>query len=633
MRTFLLLAGVVIYSAATAQVVVPIQKAPEKISKTLPKRSARTMAEQSLPFWDDFSATISSVPRSELWFAGRTVWVNSGLGINPPSINVATFDGIDSTGRTYSVNEVLAKGFADKLESQPILLADVDPTERNSVFISFFYQIKGRGELPDDSDILTLWFRDDAGVWHQVWSHENDGIESTTEFTQVILQIADAKFFHNGFQFKFQNFARLSGPYDTWHVDYIYLNKGRSSDDLSYPDRTIIGPLTSLFGTYHAVPIKHLRRDPSIITNPSLSLTNLRLDQVPGAVGPQVANYSTEAKIISYTGGVASEQDVTLDVQQGIEALVAREIRTISLATTPDANLIAATADSAFIKLNVQIETKDNIRPTDPEAGDYIEAKYSPIDFRHSDTTSTTFPLVNYYSYDDGQAEYGAGLNQPGAQMAYEFDLQGADTENITNVGFYFPRFGDESSQVVELKIWQALTDNPEDLLHTELISVQRTDNNIFVKRTLSEPVPVGKRFYVGWKQTTTAIIAVGLDKNNDTGNKMFFNVNGTWTANTQIVGSLMIRPFFGEGIDQDTTGLDENSSLSIYPNPSSGSFSIAGRVDQVMVRDITGRIVSCAVESSSNETRVALHFPAPGIYIVSVVRGSQLRSSKLVIR
>lgn len=630
MRSLLFITCLLSYGTVAAQVLVPIAQTPEKINSTN-NAGARTMAAVSLPFWDDFSSATTAKPLTDLWFAGRSVWVNTGLGINPPSIKVATFDGIDSLGRTYSANAVLAKGFADKLESQPILMEEVDPSARNTVYLSFFYQIKGRGELPDLGDILTLWFRDNNGNWEQVWSHENKGTEPTTQFTHVIVPVTDPKWFHNGFQFKFQNFARLSGPYDTWHVDYIYLNKGRSATDLSFPDRTITAPLTHLFGLYNAVPIKHLRREPSVMSRPSLTLNNMRLDQVPP--DGQVVNYFTNATVVNYKGGVPATQNITLDVEAGLPPLIANQPATFALNTIPSASTIDAESDSAFIKLNVSISTGDNVLPPPVDDGDYDEARYAPIDFRHSDTTSGRYMLTNYYAYDDGEAEYGAGLNQPGAQIAYEFNLVGVETENITNVGFYFPRFGDESSQVIELRIWNSLSENAGELLYSEVINVTRTSNNEFIRRTLTKPVPVGKRFYIGWKQQSASVIAVGLDKNNDTGNKIFFNINGSWNPNTAVAGSFMMRPYFGEGIDDVDNGVEDELALTVYPNPSDGTFTVPGRIDHAVMYDITGRVVGCSLERSADETRITLDHPVAGLYVLTVLKAGSRRSAKVVVR
>jgi hypothetical protein len=147
MRLLITAGCLMILQAAHAQwTLVPLPRTAEP--EPTFKAAARTKSTLDLPFWDDFSNDLSSTPSSDIWFAGRSAWINSGLAINPPSINVASFDGIDSLGKPYSVNDVLAKGFADKLESQPIDLSKVTAAEQSTVFFSFYYQLKGRGELP-----------------------------------------------------------------------------------------------------------------------------------------------------------------------------------------------------------------------------------------------------------------------------------------------------------------------------------------------------------------------------------------------------------------------------------------------------------------------------------------------------
>ena len=87
-----------VYSIAGVSqlILVPIQK---EIS-TKKNNSARTRSVDPivLPFWDDFSASRSGYADSTKWQYGNSVWVNSAMGINPPSLNVATLDGLDSLG-------------------------------------------------------------------------------------------------------------------------------------------------------------------------------------------------------------------------------------------------------------------------------------------------------------------------------------------------------------------------------------------------------------------------------------------------------------------------------------------------------------------------------------------------------
>ena len=71
------------------------------------------------------------------------VWINNGLGLNPPSLNVATLNGLDSADNSPYSNQSIATGLRDTLVSQPIKLNEVISAERNSVYLSFF--ISGLG--------------------------------------------------------------------------------------------------------------------------------------------------------------------------------------------------------------------------------------------------------------------------------------------------------------------------------------------------------------------------------------------------------------------------------------------------------------------------------------------------------
>ena len=139
-----------IASQGIAQLIVfPLaQSAPATKS---PKTSARTkeVTPLTLPFWDDFSfSEIKYYPSEKLWQQSKSVWVNDGIGINAPSLKVATFDGLDSNGKPYSINDVLAKGKADSLVSNPIQLDLVSVAQRGTVYLSFYYQFRGNGEPP-----------------------------------------------------------------------------------------------------------------------------------------------------------------------------------------------------------------------------------------------------------------------------------------------------------------------------------------------------------------------------------------------------------------------------------------------------------------------------------------------------
>src|SRR6188474_1961327 len=104
-------------------------KHSSSIKKSSSATRTKSVIKRTLPFWDDFSFTpvndtsvaLSNYPVDSLWVNNSTVWINNGMGLNPPSLNVATFDGLDSAFLPYS-NLVLTNGLRDSLVSQGIIL-------------------------------------------------------------------------------------------------------------------------------------------------------------------------------------------------------------------------------------------------------------------------------------------------------------------------------------------------------------------------------------------------------------------------------------------------------------------------------------------------------------------------------
>lgn len=612
-------------------VLVPVER-----THTQKKRpTARTQdTALTLPFWDDFSSTRNGYPDSNRWQNSQSVWVNDGMGINAPSLYVATFDGLDSLGKPYNINDVLAKGFADKLVSLPIQLDQVPSADRAGVALSFFYQFRGNGEAPDPGDLLNLAFKNVNGQWDPIWSIENTGTLLSDKFIRVIIPITGDQYFHDSFQFRFQNFARLSGPYDTWHVDYVYISNGKTQSSPVFPlfpDRTIALPFTSLFKDYRAMPIEHFFTNPTQhLIPPSIIITNLRQDQVAG--NGQPVSYSTQAVITqNKEGSPETVLTPTLDVNVNIGSeLTFSEQKQVTLLTLPDPTTFDSTSDSIHIKLSIQFDTGDDKIKT-PTEGDYDFDVFNPIPFKTNDSVSAHFTLADYYAYDDGTAEYGAGLNQPGAELAYEFNLSTSEPDTLVAIEMYFPRFGDESNQIIQLKIYRELTGSPFDVIYQGSIPIQRNSQNKFWRIPLPEPVGVRNKFYVGWKQQSSAVIAVGLDKNTDSGSRIFSNINAAWVQNTTLKGSLMIRPVFGPG-KQVITTVNEKSAIRMYPNPNSGIFYLTSPVDLIQVVDLSGREIPIEAERNQDQIRITVTHATRGIYILRTFQSGKWTASKLLI-
>lgn len=601
---------------------------------------ARTQATSplSLPFWDDFSFTpvddpddtTANDPLDSIWMNSQSVWINRGVGVNAPSINVATFDGLNEEGLPYSA-DILANGYRDVLTSQLIDLSEakVAVAERNTVYLSFAYQWQGNGEPPDPNDFLQLEMLDVDSTWAIVMTIVPKTSLSRTEFYDTIIQIpntGDRLFFHDQFQFRFQNFGRKSGPFDTWNVDYIYLNKNRTLSSLSFPDRSIASQATQLFGRYTAVPLEHFRKK-SAFDSVEFDVKNLKKAKALIAIGYQAnmtfKNYH-EGTVMAHTipfgnsGGVGPNGGLMDPYERA-------RVRIEKIPNVSDPQQFSPTADSIDIKLQIKVISGDDQDPDRPS--------FLPVDFRINDTLTTTYKLKDYYAYDDGTAEFSARLNTTTDRLAYAFDMLTDDVDTLVGFDVYFPDFGLTSNPLVNFAVYEDNNGMPGDLLYTLSSYTLKVQNavNKFQRVNILETVRVQKRFYIGY---TSPAVRIGLDYNNNTADRIFVDVGGGWYQNTDVNGSLMIRPLFGKGVDNPVGIPEEVVTIAAYPNPNNGEFYIDSKTELIQVINLAGQSIPFIVqEYSSEQQKVNLQQNAPGLYILKIRKGNSVIAHKIVVR
>jgi hypothetical protein len=623
LRKLLLIALIANVLSANAQL-VEVGIAPSATSAKSKKTSARTQALEPmvLPFWDDFSFTQDKdFPNDTLWESGRTVWVNHGRAINPPSVFTATFDGISSTGKPHDAVEVLSKGFADTLLSRSIKLDALPLAQKDSVYMSFFYQVTGKGEAPDQDDKFSLWFKDTNGTWEKVFEVKNSVALDNSVFYYAIVKVEE-RFHHNAFQFKFHNFARLSGPYDTWNLDYVYLNDRRWAEDEYFPDRTQVQPVTSIFERYRAIPMEHYRDTATTVTiAPKAYFTNL-YDGQPN----QPADYSSYATIKIKKDGIETESNITIELNATMPDVPLGSVLETTLASSVPTSAIDLDADSVWVKFKLGFDSGD----TNPVAE---TPRYVPVDFLRNDTTEAEFYLLSHYAYDDGTAEYGAGLNRPGSELAYGFPMFTKEPDTLVAVDIYFPEFGDNSNQTVILKIWSAANDGPpNNELYRGTVTVQRTQFNTFTRYNLVEAIIVKNKFFIGWEQTASVVVPAGLDKNTDSGDDIYANISGVWEQNQNVRGSLMIHPIFGTGVAAVINGA-ENQVNKVYPNPTSGEFFISGAAANISICNVMGASQYFESLPEENRTRISVFNQANQLLLVRWQANGKFHSARVLIR
>jgi hypothetical protein len=617
----------------------PVTKHARQISGARQQATPR-----ELPFFDDFSGThtnsgkaTDNQPVDSLWEKSNSVWINDGLAINAPSINVATFDGLDKTFSPYSA-QLLLNGMRDTLMSVPILLGEssVPVAQRPSVYLSFFYQWQGNGEAPDPTDYLSVEFKNSSGEWKQVMQILPRASFDRTVFNDTIMQVTGDEYFHDDFQFRFRNYGRMSGPYDTWNVDYVYLNKSRNPDDTDFPDQAIATALSSLFGKYRSIPYDHFLVA-NAIERPTFEVSNNLNDYTD-------LTYLTEGTFINYVEGVRTftylsnlgGTDTSAINEDGSGIIFPLEKRIVKLEYIPNAADPAQfnpDADSVDLKLKVRLFTGDTFDPkTGGIAHDY-DLNYRPIDFRVNDTTFTSYRLNNYYAYDDGVAEYSAGLTQAGNRAAVAFDMLKQEPDHLIGIDIYVPDYGLSSSNLtVDFTIYGDNNGLPGPVLYTiPSFTIQRKGQNVFQRIKILESLQVESRFHIGWKAPVGGTLKIGLDYNSLSDNQISVNTNGTWATSTDIAGSLMIRPVFGEG--GTIIGVEDPSEPGVYPNPSTGMFTIADPFDSMAIFNATGQPVAFESYSDNGGTRVVIKQSVAGLYIIRLMTGNTYRTARVVVK
>ncbi len=510
------------------------------------------------------------------YWQDNEVFLNNDYAINPPTIGVVTFDGLNENGYPYDFSTAFTYGKADYLTSKPIFL-DRKPnglpyTLADSIYLSFYYQPQGLGNEPEPEDSLALqFFSPNDNEWVSMW--KVDGTQLDSNFKQVMIKITDSRFLEAGFKFRFVNYASLSGSFDHWNVDYVFLDQSRFSTDDVRDDVAFQLPSHTLLKNYTAMPWKHFRWE----TNGAMK----------DSILVQQRNNNGAGRLI---GGNTLDIYYKANLQQ-----------TIINPNTPSISGMTNFETEYKLPIGYFYDTAVN----DTNASFLVEVKHNTTpDFcRTNDTLRFIQEFSDYYAYDDGTAEaaYGVqGLGGLNSKIASRFSLVRGDT--IKSVFIHFtPSAYNMSSTNFVITIWNESGNKPGSVIY-EKVTLDVPRYNIGMNGFYEYPLdsnhflPSGN-YYVGISQTTPDRINIGFDKNINNLDNTYYNSNGVWQK-SGFEGTLMIRPSFVYQRDY-SVGLNENEakpSVSVFPNPANSIITVElfskEDIKNIDVIDLTGKLV-----------------------------------------
>lgn len=601
-----------------------------------------TQTAIDLPFFDDFSDS-AIYPKRAHWLTDD-VYINTTLAHEPPSVGVATFDGLNEDGRPYNTGINLP---SDELISAYIDLSSF--SNFDNVFLSYYVQAKGNGDGPESIDSLLLEFKTVDGDWISIDAIEglgNIANDSIPPFQYKSHKVTGFEFFHDAFQFRFVNKSSGTGAVDMWHLDYVLLDNNIPNSIFS--DVAFTKQPDNILSRYSSMPWRHFEGH--------------EVESLDKFIEVGIINHDNELKTISTSEIVLTELNNNIEVYN------------TELFNGEEANIDTGDADNRTYNLDSNNPTVfpniwsgqnylNTMQSTfnEADAPFAFELKYefaTGDEITTNDTVRSLTIFDDYFAYDDGSAESNIAARGAGTQIALAYHANVADS--LHGIQLYIPHINvDVSTQKINLKVWA-------DSLETEPIYELTEINPVYADtyfdslqafatyrfQTIDDDtgeviftplaLPVGD-FFIGWEQVSDEFdeaMPIGLDKNNPEASAYtFVNTQGSWNPLPSFIqGAIMMRPLVGNTPIIYSTDVEEleitlNNSIKIYPNPSSGlvffDIKSGDYADyELAVYDTMGRLIQKNALSSE------LFIENKGLYFINIfnIKTQTLFNAKVFI-
>jgi hypothetical protein len=405
-----------------------------------------------------------------------------------------------------------------------------------------------------------------------------------------------AIYLHDEFQMRFINIGSRTGNLSHWHLDYVYLNRGRNIND-AITDIAIQEYPSPLLKKYSAMPFSHFKAAPATYTNDT---------QYFG-----VSNNSNQSYAIDYGREIFDQNFSRLDTFGSIISI-----------------LPSRSSRTASIKKTINIAGNFNDDSVVVWSRFYIRLGTSVDNVRSNDTLWQPTYFVNYYAYDDGSAEAGYGIKNSVGKVALKYTF--AKPDSLYGIAVHFNRsVNDVSTLPFNLMVWKNISlTSEEPILSIPSNAVYYNARNGFYYVKFSQPIYVDNEIYIGWEQNQQFELNVGLDFNFKVDYKyapnpeMFYNVQGLWQP-TDLPGALMMRPIVGKWIDPLPVGYKEfekeKLQVTCYPNPNNGTLFLSGLKPSsytISLVDVMGREV---LKQKEVLQQISLADLNDGLYMVHI--------------
>lgn len=508
------------------------------------------------------------------YWLDSSVYRNYTFAINPWTLGVVTFDGLNANGYPYNINSS-TRGYGDYLTSKPFDLSKVKV--KDSVYFSFLFQPKGYGDAPENTIVGSIFQQDSlclqfynsttkkwVSVWGSTVSDDPDVFKKQSEsFQKVHLKLNDSTFFTSNFQFRFTNYGDLSGSLDHFHLDYIKFRKNSGYQDTLFKDFAFVYPIGSILKEYTSVPWDHY-----IVS---------KLGRINDSIKIVVRNSSNSPE--NTMDGKLTIRYKTNEV--GTIDLLGQKIAGNNLNYAPLSTIVSYHSFANGYELSTDAQ--------DLEGSYEVKAAVSApfTNLLLNDTSTTNLSFKDFYAYDDGSAEVAYGLKSSQARLAYKFNPY-VSTDSLVGVSISFvPSVVDKSSKLFSLAICESQNGLPGKVLYQDDDISPRQPvygkfRNAFETYYLKDfqRLPITGEFFIVIKQSDQDPLNIGFDRNTIIDSKLMFSSDNSNWSHSAYEGALMVRPVFQTRINK-TLSINEQakiSPLAFHPNPTTDKVFISNK-------------------------------------------------------
>ncbi len=588
------------------------------------KSSVKTYQSIYPPFKDDFSYN-SIYPDTTKW-TDINAYINAQYPIFPVDYGVATMDVLNSEGDIYSSASTFPF-VADYLTSYPLRLDSVfdenhnglwKTTAADSIYLSFYYQPQGLGDVPLPNDSLVLQFghyTDDLifSYLDSIKVYGFDFINNPDEFalpgshiqpplicdTSMWYLLTDTLFYNDS----------LMIPCDSVFVnetewENIWAAGGQAIDSFLVQNnvyfKRVMIPVTDTAWLRNDFQFRFFNYGSlSVINSWKSNTDHWHIDKVYLGTGRSMTDfYTDEIRFVQPAHSLLSpytsipmwhyDQDMMVDTitvyannldSTGHSCTYTYTVQDESGEFLPGFNYPGFTdIMEPFVNLNINSYSPFANIPVNSYF-DYLDTDSANYTVNHiilnndelnaGDTIQSLQRFSNYFAYDDATAERSYGASSDNTKMVVQFRTLTTDT--LRGVQIYFNKVqGDYNLKNFDIGVWSDNNGKPGTLIDTmENKRPVFLGSGEFSTYLFSDIIRMGVDvFYIGLIQKSNDNLNIGFDKNTNSRSRTFYNTDGQW-VDSPFDGSLMIRPLFGKALaDTGETTKSYPSELKIYPNP-----------------------------------------------------------------